>query len=748
MNYKSAIYASALFFCVVLNLIHTAIADVPDVNWSVNRHPSEEELTSKTKKLAHLVEQIESLGLDASYARSALVLAKDFIVYAKEDETNGRAGRARYVRGWLDEALDRAIAEAQALLEDPSRNRPIPRPPLHDIIIRNGAFLAGDTQIMFGGVGHFDKVRQDIPKFSDYGFNLIQIEIGPNSVVTGPEPHEVRSDLITERVVKHLDRAAEHNVMVNLLLSPHYFPQWAMDSYPEVKECGRGFIQYCISAPRARNILQRYLEVLIPMVKDKPALQSYTLANEPQFSERNADTLNLFRNHLKQKYGQISRLNHAWNIKYRDFNQVHLTDDLLFLNPAARYDWVQFHNSIGTEFFRWMKDVIRTMDSRTPIHIKIMDNMFENEETLWGIDREALYQFTEISGNDSHVRFPSIIEGYALRYHKNAAFFDFLKSIQPEKPIQNSENHIIADDSPLFYSEEYIHAALWIQYLHGMAASTIWVWERSDDTSLGNNILSRPNCVYAATRTTLDVRRLAPYVTALANAITASPIALYYSQTTRILQMNIIDKWNAAYELALYHGHPVRMVTDSTVMAGLDPQKVRTLIIPEFIYTTDELYGQLVDFVKRGGHVVTLGQCFRMTPQNIPRDTSTWEQLKCGSVRGYDAGCVEILSYPDSSVRRQSFLKLHSLMMDGFGVPRPEIELMDADGEPILGVEYRSTFYNGKRIAYIFNALDRPVALRLRTRDGSWATTRDLINGREITQNLELAPLEIVLFIF
>jgi hypothetical protein len=734
-----ALICTACFSACVLVRANRFVP-VVDAVWPVHRHPTEQALKEKIGSLSQLVAEIERKRLDSSYARSTLVLARDFIGYAADDDRNGRPERAKYVRGYLDEALDTAVNEARVLIRNPRLNRPIPRPPLRNILIRNGAFYSGKTNVMFGGVGHFGKVREDIPKFHDYGFNLIQIEIGPNSVVTGPGPNDISVSGIQNDILKNLDYADSHGVMVNLLLSPHYFPKWALDQYPELNQCGHGFIKYCVSDQNARVVIRRFLQTLIPLVKDKRALQSYTLANEPQFYEHGAAAMRQYREWLMKKYGSIEAINRAWHKNFRNLDKLYTSEDFLSVNASARADWVEFHNRFGTDFLYWMKSVIRTMDKHTPVHIKFMDDMFENYETYWGVDREALDRFSDISGNDSTIRYPGV-NGYAFDYFQNAAFYDFLKSIQPRRPIQNSENHIIADDSPRFYPYEYIRAALWLQYLHGMAASTIWVWERNDSESLGNNILSRPNCVAAATRTTLDVRRLASEVTALAN--NSSPIAIYYSQTSRVFQSDFRDKWLNAYELALYNGFPVRIVTDSAIRDGNIPRDIRLLIIPEYVYTTDALYTHIIDYIRRGGRVIALGRVFRMNQIDRKRDTADWTRLECASAR---AGCVEMIGPVTDKTRDRLFAKLHRRIRDL--APSPDLDVTYADGAPVRGVEYRSARLQSRRIAYIVNALDHPVVLNLRTRGKAILTTSDLINRRIVASRLTLAPMEIVLFRF
>lgn len=746
MRMKTRTYMQAII--VALALLASAVTfakaefmPVADANWPVRKTPTEAALKEKVQKLSGLIKEIEKRGLDASYARSTLVISETTIVYATEDEANGRPGRARYARGYLDEALDAAISDATALLKDPRRNKRVPHPVLKDIAIRNGMFYAGKTPVVFGGVGHFGKVRQDIPKFPDYGFNLIQIEIGPSAVVTGPEDSDIRTNQITDDIVPQLDNAAKNNIMINLLLSPHYFPQWALEKYPNLKQCGHGFLQYCISDPDARRVIERYLRTLIPYVKDKPALQSYTLANEPQFWEMSNASKEKFRDYLKGKYKNISELNRAWKKNYSGFEQVTINEKLLFMTSAPRYDWMIFHNKLGTDFFRWMTDVIRSMDKRTPVHIKFMGDLFDYDETMFGIDREALDAFTEISGNDAAVRWPGE-NGYALRYHRNAAFYDFLKSVQPGKPVQNSENHIIADDSPDFYPENYIRAALWLQSIHGMSASTIWVWERSDGQSLGNNILSRPNCVAAATRATLDMRRLAGELNALQNA--PSPIAVYYSQTARTLQMNFGEKWDQIYDLTLYQGRPVRMITDRMLAAGLDPKRTPVLTIPEYIYATDDAYGKLIDYVRRGGHIIAMSRVFRMNETGRTRDTKEWDSLSCGESPKAGDKCIAILQPYRPEGRSEAFGRLHMLLTVWAQAPQPSLFVTGENGSPVFGVEYRSVDMGRERLGFVFNALDKPVVVKL-SAGGKWRATRDLIDGGTVGATMKMQPMDLVM---
>lgn len=90
------------------------------------------------------------------------------------------------------------------------------------------ARTAAAPPVLFAGYGHFTDVIRDLPEFSSIGANLIQIEIGPSSIF----PKEGKNGEFSEpdfsdlenRILPALRSAAEHNVKVCLLLSPHYHP--------------------------------------------------------------------------------------------------------------------------------------------------------------------------------------------------------------------------------------------------------------------------------------------------------------------------------------------------------------------------------------------------------------------------------------------------------------------------------------------------------------------------------------------
>ena len=196
----------------------------------------EERLKKTAGNLQVLKEKIRQgreAGRPVAYPAADARVVESFLGYVREDLAENNAGHQ--LRGLKAAAyIDRLCGEA--LQEDAAGEPAVPRYHTAPWSIRAGAFWQDDRPVYFTGVGHFGQVRQDIPILNDYGLNIIQFEMGPAKAL--PTPDTVDLAAIRQNVVQWLDKAAAHNVAVNLLISPHYFPKWAFDADPAHAKCG------------------------------------------------------------------------------------------------------------------------------------------------------------------------------------------------------------------------------------------------------------------------------------------------------------------------------------------------------------------------------------------------------------------------------------------------------------------------------------------------------------------------------
>ena len=101
---------------------------------------------------------------------------------------------------------------------------------------------------------------------------------------------------------------------VDELLSPHFFPQWAYEQTPGVRNGNIGFIDFNVDHPKAREAIEKWLRAFVPTIKDSPALFSYCLSNEPAYVQAGKDEFSRpkFVAYLRAgACGEIAKLNAA-----------------------------------------------------------------------------------------------------------------------------------------------------------------------------------------------------------------------------------------------------------------------------------------------------------------------------------------------------------------------------------------------------------------------------------------------------
>ena len=151
------------------------------------------------------------------------------------------------------------------------------------VTLKNGTFYNEAGRIISTGYGHFGSVIDDLPNFPALGASLIQDgRAGPSSMTAEGELGEGAL-----AVLQGLDRAARFGMRDDFLLSPHYYPEWAQA--PDVPNGNIGFLTFNIFHPKARAAIGKWAAVMAERIKDKPALHSVCLANEPVYNSSGRD---------------------------------------------------------------------------------------------------------------------------------------------------------------------------------------------------------------------------------------------------------------------------------------------------------------------------------------------------------------------------------------------------------------------------------------------------------------------------
>ncbi len=593
-----------------------------------------ERLRAVEKQLAVLREQMEkwqTRGLPLDYPRVTETVASNFLPWVAEDLDHGEVGRAVQQLDELDGILSDAIAECGA--PPPVGVLTVPRYAGGHVSIPGGHFVSEVTwpdgrretrPVFFNGLGHFTAVRRDVEKLPAYGLNIIQVEFGPNSVVRP----DLTTDLEPVRQFRELlDRAQRSGVAVNLLISPHYFPGWALERWPELGGVNGGFIRFDVDAPQSRQVLETYLRAIIPPLRGHPALHSICLSNEPIYVSAPNSQYNRAKWHdwLAARHGTVQRLNERWGTSYTRFDEVPVQDpDDLKPRPAL-YDWVTFNNQRFAGFHRWMADIIHELAPDLPVHAKIMNLPFNRSTITWGNDVEQFCDLSQIGGNDCS-------NGYIHEDSSSAGnggvgenlYYDLLRSMRGQ-PSFNSENHVVADRNWRPVPGMHMRNLVWQGALHGQGASTVWVWERTYDNAsdFAGSIMHRPAMCDAHGRAALDLMRLAPEVVALQDA--PARVAMVYSICSQAWNPDYANCAIRAYHALSLLGEKVDFITANQLAAGKG-REYQAIILPQVTHIEHGGFQALKTFSRLPGkQLVALGEgCLASDEYGRPRSTTSF----------------------------------------------------------------------------------------------------------------------------
>lgn len=409
-------------------------------------------------------------------------------------------------------------------------------------------------------------------------------------------------DYLNANVVEALKNAETHHIAVNLLLSPHYFPDWLLKKYPELRSNSTGFIKFIINNPKAREVIEDYLRTVIPSVKDYKSLMTVTITNELVYqTNRDAFYLPEWHAYLKDIYGNdLGELNSMYGTAHTTFEQIQMPSAIA-PTPIV-YDWVTFNNKIFGEWHRWMADIIHEIASELPVQSKVMVKL--QESLNWGVDYEQFSAFSQINSNDAY----NVIGDGPEGFMKELSFYDMQRSFN-RAPIFNSEHHFIKDGDDLYIPEQAkrVRAVLWQGAVHGKSASTSWVWERTYDptSDFVGSLLHRPDVVADIGRTNLDLNRLAEEVTALQNVM--PKIAILHSLASSVYNKAYEDTLRKSYAALAYSGQRIGFISEKQAAQGeLDGYKL--LVVRAAAHVSADTLAAVHDFIEAGGKVALVGE--------------------------------------------------------------------------------------------------------------------------------------------
>ena len=549
-------------------------------------------------------------GQDVAYPLVTYTVLDNFTGYALDDlNTSGVSWRTNRVGRELPDMEAMAQRLGEQLAGATAGRITLPKVPRWSGDARpkidGPSFVAADGRpCFFVGYGHFKQVRDDIEKFPAYGINIVQHgEFGPSGVFLKEDQAD---DTALNNLINELDRAAKAGVAVDFLISPHYLPQWFFDKYPKLRVPRADFFPWSIYAPQGRELVKKFVDYVIPRIKDKPALLSICLSNEP-INCQNPDEYSIAAWHawLKQRHGDVATLNGRWKTKYATFDEIPQPNALnrsTEPRPGAAWcDFVRWNQQYFAEFHKALADMVHQAAPNLPVHVKATTwHAYRSKNIMSGDDPTLLGAVTDLNGNDSvnlwgfNQRAGDLIErgtrDFAQGWRENALAYELQRSVR-DAPVFNSENHLIFDGDSRYIDPAHVRSALWMGAIHGQSATTLWVWERemsNPASAFGGDIMERASCAEAVGIVCHDLNRVAPQITAIQKG--KPDVLILHSNTSAVWDGHPYDDAMMKLFTALsFTGLKIGFVTEWQLeqhQAG----EARILFVPGSVHLSDAAF--------------------------------------------------------------------------------------------------------------------------------------------------------------
>ncbi len=604
-----------------------------------------------------------------------------------------------------------------------------PKPTGKAVEIRDGVFFTeaktaeGGPEIRpfyFGGFGHFGTVCGQSPQLRKMGYSMIQLESGPASLWG-----DGNLDQLAQGRVDGVKLASANNMKVSFLLSPHYFPEWAVAQAPEVVVPG-GFNKFDVNHPVARAAIAKWIGVIVgKKTGNEPSILSYCLMNEPSYGQSGRTKVSrpLWTQYLKKKHQTVEVINTLYGTTYKSIEEVPVPPDEYPQAISKRrmyYDWVMFNQENFADWHKFMNDEIKKYAPHKFTETKMLDNTLAYGIVGAGVDPELICNTLDIAGNDCWVLWPG--GKYSFNWLQMEVWYDLLHSFK-NQPISNTENHImpdgttVGDDIP----PEHTYTVFWQEALHHQGAHATWTWEEPVSPGLAGHVSLRPANIYGGGKAMLDLNRLAQEVTAINQA--KPKVAILFSIPSIFWEKDLEETVKNIYPALNFMGLQITFVSERQLAKG-QYADVGWIILPHTTHVFDSTIKGLSVFVAKGGKLIRVGE-----------DNLAFDEYHRKRPLGPEFSQAVQIRLKDDSPQSASILR-QTLTNQGLKL----VDLQEADNKtPAWGVEFRTVEYQGRLLAPITNLLAKPVTVKLAIQ----GRAVDLITGQEVDLNrLTLKPME------
>jgi len=225
---------------------------------------------------------------------------------------------------------------------------------------------------------------EDIRLMREAGVNLVSMGIFSWTKLE-PRPDEYDFGWLD----RLMDLLHEHGVQVNLATPTASPPAWLVHRYPEILPVAADGTtlwhgsrrHYCPHSSAYHERVKKLVTKLAQRYAQHPSLAMWHVDNEYacHVTECFCDASTIaFRDWLKQRYGSLDKLNHAWGTAfwsqiYSGWDEIHPPRKApAFVNPTQQLDWARFNSDSWIACFDEQKAILREITPNIPITTNFM----------------------------------------------------------------------------------------------------------------------------------------------------------------------------------------------------------------------------------------------------------------------------------------------------------------------------------------------------------------------------------------
>lgn len=702
-------------------------------------------------ELATLRKRCAELGISTYYEDIYYYTLKKCLPQVQEDTSH----YSSEIMAYNEAALQKLYELAKTNMEGYIAGTKTPVDPEYiyktgDFNINGKSLVTDEGRPFFSiGVGHGTKAVDDLTELKKYGYSNIQLEIGVNSVIkecTDGSADFVIDESGVDGVVNALARAESADIGVTLLLSVHYFPDFLVEKYPEIKS-ETGNQKVILHHPKVREVVEKFIHTVMSKASVYESLISVCLANEPLTTC--SDPIfytSIFQEYLKNKHNTVENMNNAWGgTNYGSFSEVSIPTEV---KGAIAYDWMQCQDSLYAEYLGFVRDIVAQYTD-VPTHAKIFREVArevtssKNEykaATFRGISPERIKAVSGLAGTDEEHYYKN---GDGTSLYGTLQWYDILSSMY-NMPVYNSEDHIIGNGDTRYneYQRKHSVASLWQSAIHGLGMSTIWVWERNYTTGnqFANSILTRPDVIAATGKVNYDLNRLANEVTAF---VRQQPrVAIWRSDATVIHETDetyskahhdVCDKY---YMGAIYAGEKVGFVSDD-YYENLNDYSL--LIIPQVTHITEGGLEKIKAFIEQGGQVIIYD--YRKNVSNSMK-YNEYGVLHTNTAANFIRSNSTVTNiYPNETTDLPGGGEVCDYLVQQFKAKLGKnVELVYSDGTAVKGVDWQAMEYLGATLVNLCNIsrMEEIRGINIKINGNVVASATDLLSGQSVGRSFSL----------